>query len=73
MHAPTIVGIRECGYLATWGLTPSELRRITELRAEVFSRELGWVGSDSSPAAITSGVGTSRSDARGGPGPVHPA
>lgn len=46
MFATDIVGLLECGYLATWELTPPELHRIKQLRGEVFSRELGWVGTD---------------------------
>jgi N-acyl-L-homoserine lactone synthetase len=38
-------GFQEHGYRITWKLTLSELRKVSELRAEVFCRELGWTGS----------------------------
>lgn len=41
----TMDGFQERGYRVTWKLTLSELRKVSELRAEVFCRELGWTGS----------------------------
>jgi N-acyl-L-homoserine lactone synthetase len=38
-------GFQEHGYRTVWRLTPSELHKVSELRAEVFCRELGWAGS----------------------------
>src|SRR3954468_13850340 len=38
-------GFQEHGYRITWKPTLSELRKVSELRAEVFCRELGWTGS----------------------------
>jgi N-acyl-L-homoserine lactone synthetase len=38
-------GFQEHGYRITWRLTHSELRKVSELRADVFCRELGWTGS----------------------------
>lgn len=43
MHA-TIKGFHEHDYRITWRLAPSELRKMSELRADVFCRELGWTG-----------------------------
>ncbi len=37
-------GFEEQGYRVTWELTPSQLRQVHALRADVFCRELGWVG-----------------------------
>lgn len=39
-----IDGFRECNYRIAWRLAPSELRKVGELRADVFCRELGWAG-----------------------------
>jgi len=41
----SIEGFQEHDYRVTWRLTRSELRKVGELRAEVFCRELGWIGS----------------------------
>jgi N-acyl-L-homoserine lactone synthetase len=38
-------GFHEHDYRITWQLTSSELRKVSELRADVFCRELGWTGS----------------------------
>jgi N-acyl-L-homoserine lactone synthetase len=35
-------GFQEYGYRIAWRLSPSELREVSELRADVFGRELGW-------------------------------
>jgi len=35
----------EHGYRISWSLTGPELRKVSELRADVFCRELGWTGS----------------------------
>jgi N-acyl-L-homoserine lactone synthetase len=40
-----IEGFQEHSYRIAWRLTSSELRKVSELRAEVFCRELGWTGS----------------------------
>jgi len=40
----SIEGFQECGYRVAWSLTASEQRKVSELRAEVFCRELGWTG-----------------------------
>lgn len=45
MHDTAMEGFQEHGYRIAWRLTPSELRKVSELRAEVFCRELGWTGS----------------------------
>jgi N-acyl-L-homoserine lactone synthetase len=45
VHDTAIEGFQEHGYRVAWRLTSSELRRVSELRAEVFCRELGWTGS----------------------------
>lgn len=41
----SVEGFYECGYRVAWSLTASEQRKVSELRAEVFCRELGWTGS----------------------------
>jgi N-acyl-L-homoserine lactone synthetase len=38
-------GFQDQGCWITWRLTALELCRVSELRAEVFCRELGWAGS----------------------------
>lgn len=43
MHA-TVKGFHEGDYRIAWRLAPSELRKVSELRADVFCRELGWIG-----------------------------
>jgi N-acyl-L-homoserine lactone synthetase len=45
VHDTAMEGFREHGCRIAWQLTPSELRKVSELRAEVFCRELGWTGS----------------------------
>lgn len=45
MHDTAMDGFQEHGYRTAWSLTLSELRKVSELRAEVFCRELGWTGS----------------------------
>jgi N-acyl-L-homoserine lactone synthetase len=45
VHDTAIEGFQEHGYRIAWRLTSSELRKVSELRAEVFCRELGWTGS----------------------------
>jgi N-acyl-L-homoserine lactone synthetase len=45
MDATRLGGFYEEGYRVSWRLTPSELRRAHALRADVFCRELRWVGS----------------------------
>jgi N-acyl-L-homoserine lactone synthetase len=44
-HAP--VGIVEESYVVKWQLTPTERRQVHALRADVFCRELEWVGAPS--------------------------
>lgn len=39
-----IDGFREYDYRIAWSLAPWELRKVGELRADVFCRELGWAG-----------------------------
>jgi len=39
-----IKGFHEYDYRITWRLAPTELRKVSELRADVFCRELGWTG-----------------------------
>jgi N-acyl-L-homoserine lactone synthetase len=41
----SIEGFREYGYRVSWNLTVAEQRKVSELRADVFCRELGWTGS----------------------------
>lgn len=41
----SIDGFRECDYRISWNLTDVEQHKVSELRAEVFCRELGWTGS----------------------------
>lgn len=43
----SITGFREEGYRVTWALTRSQRAWVHRLRAEVFCRELAWVGSSS--------------------------
>jgi N-acyl-L-homoserine lactone synthetase len=45
VHDTAMDGFQEHGYRIVWRLMPSELRKVSELRAEVFCRELGWTGS----------------------------
>ena len=45
MHDTAMDGFQEHGYRIAWRLTSSELRKVSELRAEVFCRELRWTGS----------------------------
>lgn len=45
VHDTAMDGFQEHGYRTAWSLTLSELRKVSELRAEVFCRELGWAGS----------------------------
>jgi N-acyl-L-homoserine lactone synthetase len=45
MHGSRLTGFHEDDYRVSWQLTQPELRRAHELRAEVFCRELKWVGS----------------------------
>src|SRR5262245_39011611 len=45
MPDTAIEGFQEYGYRVAWRLTLSELWKVSELRAEVFCRELGWTGS----------------------------
>jgi N-acyl-L-homoserine lactone synthetase len=45
VHDTAMDGFHEHGYRTVWRLTPSEVQQVSELRAEVFCRELGWAGS----------------------------
>src|SRR5262245_48267812 len=42
-------GFQEHGYRIAWRLTALERRSVSELRAAVFCRELGWTGSPQDP------------------------
>lgn len=44
MPSSMMDGFQEHDYRITWRLTRSELRKVGELRADVFCRELGWTG-----------------------------
>jgi N-acyl-L-homoserine lactone synthetase len=45
VHDIAMEEFQEHGYRIAWRLTPSELHKVGELRAEVFCRELRWTGS----------------------------
>ena len=45
MFDASIEGFRDSGYRVSWKLTATEQRKVSELRADVFCRELGWTGS----------------------------
>ncbi len=45
MSEIAFAGFQEQGYRVSWAITGSESAQVHALRAEVFCRELGWVGS----------------------------